>query len=66
MMKLEGRAFYQLMSFSCAMAFMIFGYDAGVLGGVQTTQPFLDALKISDDDLKNNPFLIPMIASSYT
>ncbi|KAK4980836.1 hypothetical protein LTR28_000118 [Elasticomyces elasticus] len=54
------------MSFSCAMAFMIFGYDAGVLGGVQGTKPFLDALKITDQDLERSPFLIPMIASSYT
>ncbi|KAK5000582.1 hypothetical protein LTR66_000601 [Elasticomyces elasticus] len=48
------------------MAFMIFGYDAGVLGGVQGTKPFLDALKITDQDLERSPFLIPMIASSYT
>lgn len=34
-------------------AFLIFGYDAGVLGGVQTTKPFLDALKVGlpDSDL---------------
>jgi len=38
-----------------------FSYDAGVLGGVQTTKPFLDAL--------GNPpgtLIIPLIASSYT
>lgn len=32
-------------------AFLIFGYDAGVLGGVQTTKPFLDALKVGLPDL---------------
>jgi hypothetical protein len=40
-------------------AFMLYGYDAGVLGGVQNTKPFLDAM--------GNPtgsFVIPMIASS--
>ena len=39
----------------------MYGYDAGVLGGVQTTKPFLDAM--------GNPtgtYVIPMIASSYT
>lgn len=43
------------------MAFMMYGYDAGVLGGVQGTKPFLDSI--------GNPtgtFVIPMIASSYT
>lgn len=38
---------------------MLYGYDAGVLGGVQNTQPFLNAM--------GNPtgsFVIPMIASS--
>ena len=59
--RLEGRAFYNLMSFSCAMAFLIFGYDAGVLGGVQTTKPFLDAIGNPSGSL-----IIPLIASSYT
>jgi hypothetical protein len=42
-------------------SFCMYGYDAGVLGGVQTTKPFLDAM--------NHPtgtYVIPMIASSYT
>lgn len=33
-----------------SQAFLIFGYDAGVLGGVQTTKPFLDALKVGLSD----------------
>lgn len=40
---------------------MTYGYDAGVLGGVQETEPFLDAI--------GNPtgaITIPIIASSYT
>ena len=39
----------------------MFGYDAGVLGGVQETTPFRDAI--------GNPpgtYIIPLIASSYT
>lgn len=64
MMNLQGRTFYNLMSFSCAMAFMIFGYDAGVLGGVQTTKPFLNALNITGTEAGG--MIIPMIASSYT
>lgn len=57
----KGRLLYRIMSFCCSMAFMMYGYDAGVLGGVQTTKPFLDAI--------GNPtgaYVIPMIASSYT
>lgn len=60
----QGRVQYQLMSFSCAMAFMIFGYDAGVLGGVQSTKPFLEGIGIADKH--TDPMTIPMIASSYT
>ena len=40
----EGHALHNLMSVSCALAFMMFDSDAGVLGGVQTMQPFLHAL----------------------
>ncbi|KAF9889461.1 hypothetical protein FE257_007363 [Aspergillus nanangensis] len=39
----------------------MYGYDAGVLGGVQETKPFHEAL--------GNPkgaYIIPMVASSYT
>lgn len=36
-------------------------YDAGVLGGVQTTKPFLDAIGNPKGNL-----IIPLIASSYT
>lgn len=57
----EGRAFYRLMSVSCAFAFGMFGYDAGVLGGVQTTEPFLSAI-----GNPKGPIIIPIISSSYT
>jgi hypothetical protein len=30
-------------------AFAMYGYDAGVLGGVQTTEPFLKAMGVSRD-----------------
>lgn len=39
----------------------MYGYDAGVLGGVQTTKPFLDAM-----GQPTGTYVIPMIASSYT
>lgn len=39
----------------------MYGYDAGVLGGVQTTTPFLDAMSHP-----TGAYVIPMIASSYT
>ncbi|KAN0103238.1 putative sugar transporter STL1 [Hyaloscypha variabilis] len=57
---LQGRALYKVMSTFCALAFCLYGYDAGVLGGVQSTKPFLDAIE--------NPkgtYIIPLVASSY-
>jgi len=59
---LQGRALYKVMSTCCALvcylstfikdllinqAFCLYGYDAGVLGGVQSTKPFLDAIGVS-------------------
>ncbi|RKK92413.1 hypothetical protein BFJ68_g2296 [Fusarium oxysporum] len=44
-----------------SQSFLLYGYDAGVLGGVQETKPFLHAM--------GNPtgtYVIPMIASAYT
>jgi MFS family permease len=74
--KMHGRRMYQLMSLCCSLvsypysltkqithrlqSFCLYGYDAGVLGGVQNTKPFLSAL--------GNPtgtYVIPMVASSY-
>ncbi|KAL4876842.1 general substrate transporter [Aspergillus karnatakaensis] len=43
----RGRVLYRLMSLCCCMAFGMYGYDAGVLGGVQETKPFRDALGVS-------------------
>ncbi|KAJ5378274.1 uncharacterized protein N7496_005683 [Penicillium cataractarum] len=57
----KGKPLYRLMSWCCCIAFGLYGYDAGVLGGVQETKPFLDAL--------GNPtgaYIIPLVASSYT
>ncbi|KAH7371117.1 general substrate transporter [Pyrenochaeta sp. MPI-SDFR-AT-0127] len=51
----------RLMTICCSTSFFLYGYDAGVLGGVQETKPFLRAL--------GNPtgtYIIPMVASSYT
>lgn len=42
---------------------MMFGYDAGVLAGVQSTEPFLSAIGHPERD---STVIIPMIASSYT
>lgn len=58
---IRGRLLYRTMSLSCALAFCMYGYDAGVLGGVQTTKPFLDAM-----GHPTGTYVIPMIASSYT
>jgi len=43
---IKGRLLYRIMSICCALSFAMYGYDAGVLGGVQTTKPFLDAMKV--------------------
>jgi MFS family permease len=58
---LRGRTLYLLMKLICGTSFMMYGYDAGVLGGVLLHKPFLDAI--------GNPkgeFIIPMISSSYS
>ncbi|KUJ12466.1 MFS transporter [Mollisia scopiformis] len=59
--ELRGRSLYALMKFICGCSFMMYGYDAGVLGGVLLHKPFLDAI--------GNPtgvYIIPMISSSYS
>ncbi|KAJ5698166.1 hypothetical protein N7462_000171 [Penicillium macrosclerotiorum] len=61
MKSIKGQTLYRAMRFSCCLAFGLYGYDAGVLGGVQVTAPFREAL--------GNPtgsYIIPMVASSYT
>ncbi|KAF2105821.1 MFS transporter [Lophiotrema nucula] len=48
------------MKIVCGTSFMMYGYDAGVLGGVLLHKPFLDAI--------HNPtgnYVIPMITASY-
>jgi len=58
---LRGRSLYRLMKFICGIAFMMYGYDAGVLGGVLLHKPFLDAI--------GNPtgeWTIALISSSYS
>ncbi|ETN37508.1 uncharacterized protein HMPREF1541_07130 [Cyphellophora europaea CBS 101466] len=63
LINLRGRALYRIMSGVCALAFMMFGYDAGVLAGVQATEPFLSAIGHPE---RYSTVIIPMIASSYT
>ncbi|KAJ9603790.1 hypothetical protein H2200_011976 [Cladophialophora chaetospira] len=62
-LKLRGRALYAVMNAVCGMAFLMFGYDAGVLAGVQATEPFLSAIGHPE---QRSSVIIPMIASSYT
>jgi hypothetical protein len=57
---LQGKALYQAASAACGAAFMLYGWDAGVLGGIQETKEFRAAI--------GNPtgsFTIPMIAAVY-
>ncbi|KAH8691883.1 putative sugar transporter STL1 [Talaromyces proteolyticus] len=59
--RLSGNSLLCVAKLAGGVSFMLYGYDAGVLGGVQSTKPFLDAIQ--------NPkgsYIIPMIASSYS
>src|ERR1700761_2984344 len=61
LIRLRGRKLYWLMKFVCGTSFMMYGYAAGVLGGVLLHKPFLDAI--------GNPtgeWVIPWISSSYS
>lgn len=42
----------------------MYGYDAGVLGGVQTTQPYLDAMGVSVPLLEKNPQTVVLMFTS--
>ncbi|KAK3703559.1 hypothetical protein LTR37_014406 [Vermiconidia calcicola] len=57
---IQGKTLYRLMSAACGSAFMLYGYDAGVLGGFQETPEFRDAIGNPQGD-----FVIPIIASIY-
>lgn len=35
-------------------SFLLYGYDAGVLGGVQETKPFLHAMGVSKSSIERN------------
>ena len=41
---LQGKTLYRVMSAACGSAFMLYGWDAGVLGGIQGTTEFKDAI----------------------
>ncbi|OJJ79112.1 uncharacterized protein ASPGLDRAFT_77824 [Aspergillus glaucus CBS 516.65] len=56
MKNLKEKALYRVMRLCCCLV-----YDAGVLGGVQETRPFHEALGNS-----TGSYIIPMVASSYT
>ncbi|KAK4971832.1 hypothetical protein LTR66_010167 [Elasticomyces elasticus] len=57
---IQGKTLYSTMSAACGAAFMLYGWDAGVLGGIQETPQFRAAI--------GNPtgaYIIPIIASIY-
>ncbi|KAK1763974.1 general substrate transporter [Phialemonium atrogriseum] len=59
--QIRGKTIRRLMSTTCAISFCMYGYDAGVLGGVQETRPFHQAM-----GYPTGTYVIPMIASAYT
>ena len=58
----QGKTLYRLMSAACGSAFMLYGWDAGVLGGIQGTEEFNRAI---GNIPSKGPFIIPIIASIY-
>ncbi|KAL3460059.1 general substrate transporter [Aspergillus heterothallicus] len=58
---IQSKFLRRLARFSCSVGFLIEGYQAGVLGGVQETEPFLDAI-----GHPGGTETIPLIASSST
>ncbi|KAL4810639.1 general substrate transporter [Aspergillus unguis] len=58
---IQSKSLRRLARLSCSIGFLIEGYQAGVLGGVQETEPFLDAI-----GHPGGTETIPMIASSST
>ena len=46
-LNVQGDAFYNLIKVLCGTLFVLFGYDAGVLGGLLTYPPFLAAMVCS-------------------
>lgn len=58
----QGKRLYSLMSAACGSAFMLYGWDAGVLGGIQGTVEFNEAI---GNIPSKGPFIIPIIASIY-
>lgn len=54
-----GKALYRVIKFVSSLSFCMYGYDAGVLGGILLHQPFRDAM--------GNPegvWIYPMIVAS--
>jgi sugar porter (SP) family MFS transporter len=47
---LQGRALQTAIMLTSAMAFLLYGYDQGVLGGLLTTPEFLGGVKLSPTD----------------
>lgn len=41
---IQGKTLYKIMSAACGSAFMLYGWDAGVLGGIQETPEFRAAI----------------------
>ncbi|KAL5421337.1 hypothetical protein PMIN04_005660 [Paraphaeosphaeria minitans] len=58
--QISGGTLYKVMPAFCGSAFMLYVYDAGVLGGIQSTVQFLDAI-----GNPNGVSIIPIIASIY-
>ena len=47
---IQGKRLYGLMSAACGSAFMLYGWDAGVLGGIQETDQFQSAIGNPEGD----------------
>lgn len=59
MFRLEGKALWAMTTISTSAAFLLFGYDNGVLGGLVGTAPFLEAMQ------DPTPNMLGLIVSIY-
>ncbi|KAL1889952.1 hypothetical protein Sste5346_008530 [Sporothrix stenoceras] len=59
---LRGRRLYRWGNFICGLSFMMYGYDAGILGGLFLHPPFIETLSLANA----SQYTIPMIASAYS
>lgn len=58
-MAIQGKRLYRQALAGGGIAYLTYGWDAGVLGGIMQTKPFLEAMHVSrDHELLDGVFLV--------